>query len=366
MRMHSSQRATTWLGLSLLFGLLTACASQEITPLIPNVQVTQKFNGVAVFRLKPDADLERDCAAGSQETDCQVNTIGIDDLALGLRRTFDVVEIGGVEQDFGIAIGTSTAADPSFLSVTSLLLWRGQQLDELKYQLPYTKLMSKRNADEASPIARSITSHIMQDVIRQAMLTPEHVHQRLYASDYANALIAPNEIESFTKYSVHKFVDPLLGAAVRYRHLSPESGHIDVFVYPVRAIEWQDVPTVLTQESKSVRRDLTRLKDQGVHQLVRLNDDEMLHWSGVFGSIDLLRFEGEIANADFQPYDTSTYLYLDQDKLVKIRSTTPRNAPISVDSAQFVRSLMATLQVPPESQYMRQARQRWLNNRSQQ
>jgi hypothetical protein len=365
--------------------LLAGCATPPLEPAIPEFQVLRKFDGVAVFSLKPNEDLKVACSAAAQtkkgsiqpaqDTACLVNDIAMNDLAQALRDTgaFGVVDIGGMEQDFGIAIGTSLSPRrPTSIRVTSLLLWRGQQIDELNYELPYAALMRKRGGNDPSQLARSITAHIVHDVITEGAFTPERVHQALGSSDYENAMIAPAELSSFTKYSLHKFVDPMLGIAVRYRHFNPQSGHIDLFVYPIRATQWQDAQAILADESVSVRQDLMRMKDQGVHQLVRLNDDEFLNWPGPFGNVDLLYFDGEIANADFQPFDTSTYIYLRQDKLVKVRATRPRNAPSATDSGQsmqesveeFVMQLLPSLQVPAESVYMRQIRQRWSTSQS--
>lgn len=354
-------RTRKYLVLCCLSAMLAACAAREIAPDIAEIEVSEPFSGVAIFNLKPDSSLRAACG----HAECAVNTVGAEDLASALRESaaFDKVDVGGTDQDFGIAIGTSVPTDrPRAIAVTSLVLWRGQQLDEFTYLLPYASPMAQRADEGASIIARSITSQILRDIVHRRIFTPERVHEVLQSSDYGMAMAAPEELGAFVKYNLHKFVDPLLGVAIRYRHRHPEGGHIDVFVYPIRASQWRVAHSILTQESRAVRRDLSRLEQQGVHQLVRLRADELLRWTGHSGTVELLRFAGELANADFQPYDTSTYMYLEGDKLVKVRATRPRNAPAQFDPDQFVKGLIATLKVPPESAYMKQVRQLWSEN----
>jgi hypothetical protein len=348
-----------------LFYLLTlsgltsiGCAASPSEPVFADIQVADRFEGVAVFSLKPDTSLERACGAA----ECQVNAIPVEDLSHAFEDldAFERITIGGTEEDFGIAIGTSHAGRKArTIAVTALVLWRGRQLETLNYELPFTPAMAVASDGSASVVSKSIATHILRDVVHQRLFTPERVHAALDASDYDGTLIAPANIDTFTKYSLHKFVDPLLGVAIRYRHAEIEGGHIDVFVYPVRASRWPVAQPILEQESLAVRQDLDRLTQQGIHQLVRLSDDEMLHWAGASGRVELLKFEGEFANREFQPYDTSTYLYLEQDKLVKVRATNPRNVTAPFDADAFVKALMSSLQVPPESEYMKLVRKHW-------
>ena len=244
------------------------------------------------------------------------------------------------------------------IKVDAVLTWRGLPLDEFAYELPATISVHVSNAadDFDDDLAQSVGSHLIRDLQKRNSFAPSVLHRSISSADYTEDLQVPEELHGFLKQDVKVFRDPLYGSVVRYSNDAVGYGGIDVFVYPVRATDWEDERALLEQESKSLRLDMDLMRKEGAWAQFELGEDEWLDGPGAEASKPVLRFSGVFANAEMVPFDTWAYLAIREDKFVKVRASMDRNRELEPDIERFVKALLDEITVPEESLFMARAR----------
>ncbi len=246
---------------------------------------------------------------------------------------------------------------------------RDRQL-RLDYAVTWNDELIKRFQDslrvrQDEPLEPAITRILLSRLFalgeRHAFSAPV-LHEAVGASDYERELVLSAGSSGFELRSRHDYHHPLLGVSARYAHPSEHGGRIDVYVYPIREVGWQGalvVPT-LEREAVRVRRDMHVLEERDVWAQFKLNPEKIEHWPTRDGrSAPVLYFEGEFADKDYQPFDTYSFLSLRADKYVKVRATIARNSVLTPDVRAIAQELLAHIDVPGESVFMRRVRNGW-------
>ena len=171
----------------------------------------------------------------------------------------------------------------------------------------------------------------------------------LSSSDYANALVYPDKVYSLQYVSQHQYDDPIWGIQLRYAHIFSQADILDVYVYPIPATKWEEQLTVLNEETNAVLKEITLAVEKGHYQSVT---------SGQSGEVNIAGQKGvktplELTMKDGTPYQSFVYLFIQQDKFIKLRfSLLKGNGAGLPNEDSLAEEIIANIKVPPESEYM--------------
>lgn len=177
------------------------------------------------------------------------------------------------------------------------------------------------------------------------------------ALDSGAEIVAPELTENFRLVGRQQYPDPLYGVGFQYENRIYPSDVVTVYVYPINRVEWSDQDPVLTQESERVLAEVDYAVEQG-HYASRsesvLSDFEFQSdektWRGKKSSFSLQTLQQV-------EFFSNTYLFILEDKYVKFRTSFDSRTTVPWNGDATVQELLPLIQVPPESDYMKQLRQ---------
>lgn len=169
----------------------------------------------------------------------------------------------------------------------------------------------------------------------------------------------PQETENLILAGKQVYDEPLLGASLKYRDKTYHFDLIDVYVYPIGKVSWEDAIPVLREEAARAVKEIDAAVQRGIY-LSQRTDGEAREIA-LFADGEThrgVKLETEITTREKAVFASFIYLFIQQDKFIKFRvSKIKAMDGISPDTDYAPAEIFAKLVVPPESRYMAALRQ---------
>lgn len=360
--------------------LLSACATT------PNRHVADYdknagavYPPVSFFISPPSNQLMEECTAFDNASVMQHCNINQFDSALYWQQLytsglFEKVSFGGKDSDYQVVISTANMSRETATDITKAalaratlllvpvdndfpvraevaVLWRSILIKRFDYSVPFSQTMSlfHKPEDGARNFAETLVSYFLRDIEQEQVFSGAFLLSALNDSDYIHDLKAPDQLLDFNLIGQYVFPNPLFGTQLRYANPKFQDDYLDVFVYPIRRTDWQDTHDVIQQELDNSREE-TELFYQEQQKPLVLERNQDIRWQQDGREFYGGYFEGHVD--DLEPLPTSTYVFIQGDKFIKLRCSFPAEY-----AEQLVKVLLSALMVPDESLFMTQLRQ---------
>jgi hypothetical protein len=272
---------------------------------------------------------------------------------------------GGGDLGSAVIAGATLMLAPMIITanvkVEASLYWYEYELKHFSYDLPMEIRASllTMNQDTDQDIAKSIASHVISDIQKEDLFSPELLSQSIQSSNYKADLTTPDSVSEYTKAGLNIYNHPFFGVQVRYLNELFNTDYADVFIYPVRSPEWENQKTILDKEMTNIRKDIEL--SQKENQLTPLNYDEVKFIQMDYGTkkVPVLFFEHEYSDTLSNIFTSRTYLTIKKDKFLKIRHTFIKDDAQKSISYNFAKELFNKISVPDESLFMAKIRKQW-------
>lgn len=373
--------------LAILSMSVYGCVKNEtIKPAEFENEINFKYPPIAVYGKHPSTELENDCREFDKKSllhHCTVNFFDITSIKSALEDTnlFQQVRWADRDLDYSLSITTATydledAGDltSAALAGASLMLlpvqlsydiisefavrWRGIEIKQYAYDMPVTRtlsLLSGSPEEQDKLFAEALVSHFLNDSQNDNIFSGEYLAGSIQASDYVNDLVVPKRIGDYFLAGKNVFPDPMLGVSIRYNH-GVLSEYVDIFIYPVRSVDWENVANILEPEAVIVRKDIELMQKQEAYKDVVFNESE---WFDVESDKEILKglhFSSTLVDKNDIGYISLTYLSLIKDKIIKFRATR-QDPTVKYDIYPFVKEALNKIDPPDESMFMASVRQ---------
>ena len=177
-------------------------------------------------------------------------------------------------------------------------------------------------------------------------------------SNYESDFVYPEEIYPFKFLEKKVFEDPLGGVMLRYVDVKNTSDYITIYVYPIRAISWDDTDTTLKSEMDKVLAEVDYIVKVGQYKSRGNEVNSKFEFEN--NSIQYYGFKSKFTFTDKADvkYDSFAYLFISKDKFVKLRTSFNSEYSPNWSGDNIVKTLLPKIDVPQESEYMREMRKR--------
>ncbi len=240
------------------------------------------------------------------------------------------------------------------------VMWRGNILDKFSHEIPVDFSFSLLTSQEAFDqyVAKAMADVLLKGIDEHGSMSPGHLVETLEASDYGADLTVTESVADFRLIEGTVYRDPLLGTMLRFNHQQFAFDRIDVFVYPIRATDWRSAPEVIGAEMENIRSEINYVEQEGHINNVELSDADLLHWKTGSTNAVVGFMDGHYVTEQSERMYTSTYVFIKEDKFVKVRASFPKNEDDTSVAApdEFVRTLIPSISVPEESLFMARLR----------
>ncbi|MFC3094696.1 hypothetical protein DRW07_12595 [Alteromonas sediminis] len=219
--------------------------------------------------------------------------------------------------------------------------WRGFALDTYAISSAVTK------QTDYQKLADSLVSRWLAHAANVGIFTREFLYSALKASNYRDNLHLPKQLGEFYLEDMQLYPDPFLGAIARYRHPIFSEALFDVSVSPImkqlQHVDFGTFEQALNEEffraqNIATERQYTLVVDAPVSQIAASNG------TGAYFAVHAVDEFGE-------PLYAATYVFRQEDKLVKFTSTFPHQVAMPI-----VEQALAEMRVPGESELMKELR----------
>ncbi|WP_414828040.1 hypothetical protein [Alteromonas sp. H39] len=229
----------------------------------------------------------------------------------------------------------------NFTEVT--VQWRGVEIDTRLLDVTVSSLTDQNIQD----VARTALTRWWQDVSNNGVFSARYLYSALDASDYFANMQLPAQIGDFVKEDTQLYHDPFKGVISRYLHPQYDNALLDISVYPILSPLNQSDDALLNSE---LQQDLAQAKEVAMARDMTLDDDGGIRAFSVKGTTQ--NADGKVmaltASSDYaESLFASTYVFRQQDKIVKITTTFPRHV-----SDSLVQQAMPLIIVPEQSKLM--------------
>ncbi|WHI47657.1 hypothetical protein [Microbulbifer sp. VAAF005] len=176
------------------------------------------------------------------------------------------------------------------------------------------------------------------------------------ASNYQQDLITPEETKSFVLTESSIFDEPMLGIALKYDNKQYPTDIINVYIYPIDSISWDDTDETISIEMGDIIDEIDMAIEQG-HYKSR-SDETIENFSFNTGQ---KVFTGKkssftLINKYDIEYFSNSYVFIDKDKYIKFRTSFDSQATIEWNGDAAVKEILPEIVVPGESEYMKDLR----------
>ncbi|MCU7555689.1 hypothetical protein OCL06_13920 [Alteromonas sp. ASW11-19] len=207
----------------------------------------------------------------------------------------------------------------SFTELT--VQWRGVEIDSRIVNLDVNAL----DASTEHHSANTILSQWWLEVSEARVFSARFLFSALKASDYFTQMTLPQSIGEFVRQDTQLYHDPFKGVISRYLHPQYDSAMLDVTVYPILAANFQTPPAALDAE---LEQDKLQAQAVTLDKGMTLDDHGGIQPIVIPGAQTME--EGRVlqlaASADREEtLFASTYVFRQQDKIVKFTTTFPRH-----------------------------------------
>ena len=183
-----------------------------------------------------------------------------------------------------------------------------------------------------------------------ASLRPEN------ATDYESRLGYPEETENFVAINKKVFDEPLLGIMLEYTNKQYTRDNIDLYIYPIANYSWNNTEETLNGEMQRVLAEVDQAVEYGYYKSRALEVTEPFQFSANGSQFSGVKSSFELTDNNDIKYYSNAYVFLEEDKYLKFRTTFNSIDTIPWNGDDAVRELLPALEVPGESQYMAKLR----------
>ncbi|MCU4675419.1 hypothetical protein N7931_07205 [Catenovulum sp. 2E275] len=178
----------------------------------------------------------------------------------------------------------------------------------------------------------------------------------LTPSNYQTQLTYPEQTDTLFFVEQTDSDNPLYGTRLTYQSTFYELDIFNVFIYPVRHLQWQPALPVLMDEARMNYQGLDEFIQQNNYKSRTLEDIDQLDWQIAGKSVQGLRGVSRVHLHDELYMHNYAYFFIKEDKVVRI-TTNMKFAEQLPPPDDYILGLLAQLTVPKESAYMSQLRQ---------
>jgi hypothetical protein len=375
--------------------IVVGCATTNQVPVAEYAKETEAtLPPITVFRQHPSDEFRERCETFDRDSvlqHCTLNKLDLGKFASELSATGAFEEVLYANREVPYQIRVSTAyynteggddlASAAFSGATMLLVpliisadisvdaslyWHEFKLKELQYELPVEFRVSLLSMDQDGDrdVAKSIASYILRDLQTEDLLSAQYLATTLNSSDYFQGLSTPEQAGKYFKQQTIVYNNPLYGAYVSYGRDTLETDYIEVFVYPVRSGHWSDETSTLQKEMENIRKDLDLFNKENSLQSLHVSDNEFVDLPHPNAPVTAIVFSNEVQDTLSNEYVSHNYLMIMQDKFLRIRHTSLRDAAPSEQVQNAVRQLVQESRVPPESLFLAKLRKQWRDSQA--
>lgn len=368
---------------------LQGCNTQNIKRVEYKQDIVYKYPAISLYNKYPSPELEKECVEFDKESvlhHCNGEQLDFPSIRQALEGSnlFQKVNLGDSNTDYSVSItalgfnleDASELANAAISGASLLLIplqtsrdiksefqvrWRGHPIKQYAYDLPLVNSVSLLNTDSVEEqneeYLNALISYFLRDTQNDNVFSGEFLAEALGASDYNNDLILPERVNDYFLEGRYIFPDPYLGAQIRYQH-GVISSFVDVYVYPIKNIEWSNVEKVLESEATIVKKEIELMQKQNALSHVVFSDNEWLDIKTESVSKKGVRFSTTWLDSDERDFISLSYLFIIKDKIIKFRIT-KQDADVKFDIDPFVQTTLSTIELPDESLFMATVRQNY-------
>jgi hypothetical protein len=341
---------------------------------------------VSLFYKEPSEELRNRCiefhaASALQRCDINLLKLNYEFDQLKESRYFADVKFSDKNTDFAIAITQASFLDESAgglvnaavtgatlllvpltqqydVAVEVAILWRGNVIREMEYDLVYAQTTSlyENPEQEKIELAGQITARIIEDIKSNDVLSGQYLATTLESSDYTKDLVVPDQAGEYIRTGEMSLGGPFDGVAFSYARPDFLFDEYVVSIYPIRATSWIDYIEVLSGEMELVRADFKAALAAGEWRVANFEEqEEWLVKAATGGSAGLMQTV-HLVDLNGESYTGRIYLLLREDKVVGISNFVPvgYEQPTPND---FLSIFLGGLKLPGESPFMSKMRQ---------
>jgi len=154
----------------------------------------------------------------------------------------------------------------------------------------------------------------------ERIFTPAFIYKWLNASDYAGNLICHDSIGGFKFLNQYIDHDPLRGTSLHYVRNELSLDKIDVLVYPIRRLSWEDEKATSKEEAINFQKEVDLLQLDGQWQNVNLAPVEFMPWDVDGVEHSGARIIGTFEMSTGKQFALGMYLFIKEDKFIEIRT----------------------------------------------
>ena len=230
------------------------------------------------------------------------------------------------------------------------LQWRGIEIDSSTFDIDALINDSEQRGNQNTKNeAFLLVSRWLEHVNQARIFTSQFLFDALEASNYDLGLQVPETIGDFTKLDTQLFADPFSGVITRYTHSEFEDALIDVIVYPfIAPLSLKEAELLPNQ----LKNDLQKASANAALQNLTLSQVSPASPYTVNDKISGWRLGLSAASETSPTIFATTYVFKQQDKIVKISTTFPPDF-----SDTIVNELIVNVEVPKESVMMKKIRE---------
>ena len=351
-------------------------------------QPAEALPPMAVFYLRPSEEVTAACQAYDDKSmlhHCVINEFDLSYLATELADTqlFESIAYADDQYNYQLLVTTSAynvedskelgsaviagatlmLAPISFsfdIRVDAVLTWNGAALKEYRFELPFTQKSSLLNMDQdaEADFAKSLASHFIQKFQQDDVFQPRLVYQKLEASNYEEQLFLPDQIGAYLEAEGQLYHHPFLGVQIRYIQPQFQFSRADIFVYPIRNSDWSNQQEILEAEADNFRKELALMEKEDYLQDLDIGEISFQQWDNDGQVLPVAVVKSDYVEQQ-RPYRSFMYLFIQQDKFIKVRASHQQGAIADADVEAFVKRLSAGIRVPAESLFMARLRKNW-------
>lgn len=175
--------------------------------------------------------------------------------------------------------------------------------------------------------------------------------QTLPSSNYKTQLSYPEQTDELVFMEQDQSDNPLFGTRLSYQSRFYELDIFNVFIYPIRQLNWQNQKSILMDEAVLAYQNLDELVKEKGYQSRSLEDIDEISFEFEQQKYQGLRGKSRIHLHDELYMHNYVYFFVQQDKIIRF-SANMKFAEQLPAPDDYIKGLLAKLKVPKESAYM--------------
>ena len=180
-------------------------------------------------------------------------------------------------------------------------------------------------------------------------------------SNYDTPDLAPQFTDDFILMEKRIFEHPALGTMLRYLDQSNPNDNITVYIYPTDTLAWDDPLPLINAELQRSLVEIDHAVAKGHYKSRAQATISEFTVNGEHQTYVGKKAQLNIVNRRNETYYSDIFIFLQQDKFIKFRTSFNGEHSHFWTGDDIVNSILPELNVPPESPFMKQVRRAYKN-----